>query len=45
MGPAKGSGRWALIVNGLWIANLETLGDAKSRAISEFTAVVNKEES
>lgn len=31
-GRAKGSGRWALTVDGRWIENLDTLAEAKARA-------------
>ena len=31
-GRARGSGRWALELGGLWIANLDTLAEAKGRA-------------
>lgn len=32
LGPSKGSGRWALMVGGTWIANLDTLAEAKASA-------------
>jgi hypothetical protein len=31
VGPSRGSGRWALEVNGRWIANIDTLAEAKER--------------
>lgn len=34
-GPSKGSGRWAVTVNGKWIANEDTLAEAKARAERE----------
>lgn len=30
LGSAKGSGRWALVVRGKWIANIDTLAEAKA---------------
>lgn len=35
-GPAKGSGRWAVEIDGTWIANVDTLADAKQRAAKEL---------
>lgn len=32
VGPAKGSGRWAVEVAGRWVANVDTLAEAKTRA-------------
>lgn len=31
LGPSAGSGRWALVLNGKWIANVDTLAEAKQR--------------
>lgn len=30
MGPARGSRRWAVEVDGKWLANVDTLAEAKS---------------
>lgn len=35
MGPAAGSGRWAVTVDGRWVANIDLLTDAKARALTE----------
>jgi hypothetical protein len=35
-GPARGGGRWALYVDGIWIANIDYLADAKARAVQEI---------
>jgi hypothetical protein len=32
VGPSKDSGRWAVTVDGRWIANADTLRDAKALA-------------
>jgi len=32
-GPAKGAGRWAVMVDCGWVANVDTLDDAKALAI------------
>ena len=32
VGPAKGSKRWAVIVSGRWVANVDTLAEAKRLA-------------
>ena len=32
VGPSKGSGRWALVYCGKWIANYDTLAEAKAAA-------------
>lgn len=34
LGPAAGSGRWAVEVDGKWLSNEDTLKDAKFRAES-----------
>ncbi len=30
LGPSKGSGRWAVSVDGKWIANVDTLAEAEA---------------
>lgn len=35
-GSARNSGRWAVVVDGKWVANLDTLREAKSRASREL---------
>lgn len=35
MGPSKDSGRWALEIDGRWIANLDTLAAAKTAGEQE----------
>lgn len=37
-GPSKGSGRWAVIVDGKWVANIDKLVDAKAIAAREATS-------
>jgi len=32
VGPAKGSRRWAVVINGKWVANVDTLAAAKALA-------------
>lgn len=32
LGPAKGSGRWAVTIEGKWVANVDTLAEAKDYA-------------
>lgn len=32
LGPSQGSGRWALVIDGRWVANLDTLALAKAAA-------------
>ena len=32
VGPTKGGGRWALEIDGKWVANIDTLAQAKERA-------------
>jgi hypothetical protein len=32
LGPSRGSGRWAVEVGGKWIANVDTLAEAKATA-------------
>jgi hypothetical protein len=34
VGAAAGSGRWALLIDGRWVANLDTLAAAKAQATS-----------
>lgn len=36
LGPSKGSGRWAVEVDGKWVANVDTLAAAKQRAADEL---------
>lgn len=37
VGPAKGSGRWAVTIAGRWIENVDTLAEAKRLAEGEAT--------
>lgn len=30
VGPSAGSGRWAVVIGGKWVANVDTLGAAKA---------------
>jgi hypothetical protein len=39
MGSSRGSGRWAVELDGQWIANVDTLPIAKQRAVDELAAV------
>jgi hypothetical protein len=36
LGSARGSGRWAVVIAGTWIANIDYLADAKKLALSEM---------
>lgn len=36
MGGSRGSGRWAVMVAGVWVANVDTLREAKARALVEL---------
>ena len=36
VGPSKGSGRWAVCIDGKWVANVDTLREAKNRATVEL---------
>jgi hypothetical protein len=33
VGPTKGGGRWALEIDGQWVANIDTLREAKLEAV------------
>lgn len=41
-GPAKDSGRWALLLDGRWLRNLDTLAEAKAAGVAELAAAAGK---